>query len=95
MGLWFRRQEGDVLRLRYLGVMKPYVKTAGCSSCGNRSTTVSGATRASRADIALPSGNILPVRMGVPFEINDKDGLYLSELTYVYDNQTYYEFEVL
>lgn len=83
------------MKLKFMGKMQHAIKTSGCSVCGNKRATSQGFTRITHKTVAVPSGLMLTVKMGVPFEINDKDGAYLLGQTYAYNNQIVNEFEVV
>lgn len=83
------------MKLKFLGVLRPVTRTSGCSSCGNRTSTVNGYQRKTSKTIFLPSGVEFNVRVGQTIDVSDEDGLYLADLTYQINNQIFHEFEVI
>lgn len=75
------------MKLVFLGEEVQTKRTTGCSKCGNRVTTSTGTTRLTSKKFALPSQSIIDVRIGVPFEVSDTDGMYLADLTYQIKDQ--------
>lgn len=82
------------MELVFIGRYKSSKTTSGCSSCGNKSTTSNGLKRITARNVALPSGAMIVVRVGVPFTVSSRDGLWLLEQRYVVGGIEYSEFEV-
>lgn len=83
------------MKVRFLGVLKPYTINSGCSTCGNRVSTAQGLTREVSKTYVLPDGSLHTFRLGVEEEVPEEIGLFLIDQTYVVKGVTYQAFEVL